>query len=319
MTENTEASTAGFSRRFPLYIPVMVITNIIWGAAFPITKPGLADFPPATFAFLRFVLAALVLVPLVVMWRGGWHFDWRTWKLVAVGGVMGFSLVQLGQNWGLMLSSASDIAIIAATQPLTMALLAALFLRERPDVLTWLGFFVSLGGVCFVIGLNPFEMFSGASSSADTGSANSRMLGDIIFFVGTFGCAVYNIINRRLVQRHDTLELTAGAVIWGMLGLAPFSGWEVISGGSNLHFSEWVIIGLVYSALGVTVFGFLALAWSLRQATATKIAVLYYLQPLSGVLLAWLSGEKLGWTFGIGSLLIIVGVYLAERWGKITA
>jgi drug/metabolite transporter (DMT)-like permease len=139
---------------------------------------------------------------------------------------------------------------------------------------------------------------------------------------GTIGSGVYSVVNRRLVQRNDTLELTGGAVIWGVIGLAPFSGLEVINGwggSSGLHFNEWVVIGIVYSALGVTAFGFLALTWSLRQVAVAKVAVLYYLQPVSGVLLAWLAGDKLDWSFGIGSLLILAGVFLAEQWGKITA
>ena len=43
---------------------VMAFINIIWGAAYPITKPALLDMPPMSFAFWRFVVALLVLIPL---------------------------------------------------------------------------------------------------------------------------------------------------------------------------------------------------------------------------------------------------------------
>ena len=314
--------------RYPIYLPLMIFINIMWGAAFPITKPGLVDFPPATFAFLRFVLAALILVPMVFLLWGSWHFDRRTWKLVALGGFMGFSMTQLGQNWGLALSTASDISILAAIQPLTITLVAALFLGERPDRTSWLGFLISLIGICVVIGINPFEIFNGAGTNASTSNDPSsslnpfgRILGGVVFLVGTIGSGVYSVVNRRLVQHNDSLELVGGAVIWGMLGLAPFSGFEVASrlgsGGSGLDFNGWVILGIVYSAVGVTVIGFLALTWSLRQVPVAKIAVLYYLQPVSGVLLSWLLGDRLDLSFIIGSLLILAGVFVAEHWGKI--
>jgi len=45
--------------------------------------------------------------------------------------------------------------------------------------------------------------------------------------------------------------------------------------------------------------------------------VLYYLQPVSGVLLSWLLGDRLDLSFIIGSLLILAGVFVAEHWGKI--
>ena len=42
---------------------VMAFVNMIWGAAFPITKPALLDMPPISFAFWRFVVALTVLLP----------------------------------------------------------------------------------------------------------------------------------------------------------------------------------------------------------------------------------------------------------------
>jgi anaerobic selenocysteine-containing dehydrogenase len=43
---------------------VMAFVNMIWGAAYPITKPALLDMPPISFAFWRFVVALTVLIPL---------------------------------------------------------------------------------------------------------------------------------------------------------------------------------------------------------------------------------------------------------------
>jgi drug/metabolite transporter (DMT)-like permease len=293
----------------------MAFTTIIWGAAFPITKPGLADMPPATFALLRFVTTAIILVPLVFIRRGGWHFSRRTWLKVAMAGLMGFTIIQLGQNWGLTLSTASDISILAATEPLSIALLAALFLGEKPNRMVWLGLFISLMGVWLVIGINPMTLFE---TGAD-GKSNTRILGDLLFLVGTLGWATYNIMSRHLTQHYDGLELTSGAVLCGLLGLAPFSLFELLNPGDHpIKLSGAVIGGVLYSALLVTVFGFLALSWSLKHVTAAKVALLFYLQPVSGVLISWLGGEQLSWTFGVGTLLILTGVYLAEQRGQVS-
>ena len=40
----------------------MAGVNVIWGAAFPLTKPALETIPPFTFALLRFVLVAIILI-----------------------------------------------------------------------------------------------------------------------------------------------------------------------------------------------------------------------------------------------------------------
>ncbi len=308
------ASDTPLKTRIPLYLPLMAVTTIIWGAAFPITKPGLEDMPPATFALLRFIISAAILVPLLFIMRGGWHFPRRIWLQVAVAGLMGFSLIQLGQNWGLSFSTASDISILAATEPLTIALLAAWFLGEKPSRIVWLGLLISLVGVWFVIGINPLTIFA----ANPTGKGDTRIPGDLIFLAGTLGWAVYNVISRKLSQRYDGLELTTGAVLCGVAGLVPFSVLELIFVTDHpVRFTGSVAVGILYSALLVTVFGFLALSWSLKQATAAKVALLFYLQPVSGVLIAWLGGEQLSWTFGVGTVLILAGVYVAEQYGKV--
>jgi drug/metabolite transporter (DMT)-like permease len=61
----------------------------------------------------------------------------------------------------------------------------------------------------------------------------------------------------------------------------------------------------------VTVVGYLALFWAYRRASAAQVAVTMYLQPLAGVVLAWLwLGEPLGTWFLIGSGFVLVGVGL---------
>ena len=305
------------ARRFGLqpYLPLMALTTIIWGAAFPITKPGLADMPPATFAFLRFVITLIILLPPLFILRGGWHISRRDWGRVALAGLMGFALIQLGQNWGLILSLASDISVLAATEPISITLLAAFLLGEKPNRAVWLGLLVSLAGVLLVIGINPLDLFSaGGGAKGDSGS---RILGDLIFLFGTLGWAAYNVITRSLSRRYNGLEMLTGALIFGLLGLAPFSLLELTVMAQPIRWSGAVVIGLVYSALLVTIFGFLALSWSLKRVPAAKVALLFYLQPLSGVLVAWLGGEQLSWNFGVGALLILAGVYLAEQLGQI--
>ncbi len=300
--------TAAVSRsrfRFQPYLPLMALTCIIWGAAFPITRLGLADIPPATFALIRFSLAAIVLLPLMLFLRGGWHIARRDWGRIAFAGVMGFSLIQLGQNWGLTFSTASDISILAATEPLSITLLAAYFLGEKPLRAVWLGLLVSLVGVWFVLGINPLTLFSG--------SKGSQVWGDLIFLGGTLGWAAYNVLGRSLTQRYDGLEVTTGAVMFGIIGLAPFSLLEVTLGGRTVQFSGAAWVGLLYASMLVTVFGFLALFWSLKRIPAARVALLFYLQPVAGVLVSWLGGEQLSWNFGLGACLILAGVYIAER------
>src|SRR3954447_11372569 len=87
----------------------MAGVNIIWGAAFPLTKPALETIPPFTFALLRFTLALALLLPLArgqapALLRG------TDGRRLAIMGLLGFCVAQLAQTLALSLSPASDIA-----------------------------------------------------------------------------------------------------------------------------------------------------------------------------------------------------------------
>ncbi len=313
MNSNLELEEISTGPEYPAlqpYLPLMVVTTIIWGAAFPISKSGLGDVPAATFAFVRFVIAAAILVPMVFVLRRGFHIERGDWPKVGLAGILGFVVIQLGQNWGLSKSPASDIAILTTTEPVSIALLAAYFLGEKPKPLFWVGLALSLVGVLTVIGVNPLTVFAPSAGSSEGGN---RLLGDLLFLGGTFGFAGYNILNRGLSKRIDGLEFTGGAVAVGVVGLLPFALLEIFAGTAPINFTGTAWVGILYTALLVTVFGFLALSWSLKRVTAARVALLFYLQPLSGVIISWFGGEQLTWNFGVGAVMILSGVYIAER------
>ncbi len=294
---------------FKPYFPLMIVTTIIWGAAFPITKPGLLDVPPATFAVARFGISLGVLLPFLFGLRKGWHLPPQAWGRVALAGFLGFSFAQLGQNWGLTLSPASDIAILASTEPLCIAVMAAFFLKERPGQAVWAGLAISLVGVLVVVGVNPLNLLN-PSGGAD-GKGDYRVLGDLTFLTGMLGFAIYNILTRSLTQRYNGLELTSGALIFGFLGLVPFSAFEIMNNKAP-QFTQAAWVGILYSALLVTAFGFLALSWSIKKVPVARVALLFYIQPVSGVLISWFGGEKLTLNFGIGAAIILTGLFVAE-------
>src|SRR5262245_21852026 len=70
--------------------------NIIWGCAFPLTKPALLDIPPFSFALLRFALSLAVLLPLCGRRALPLLRSPDRWRIV-VAGVFGFTLAQTGQ------------------------------------------------------------------------------------------------------------------------------------------------------------------------------------------------------------------------------
>lgn len=279
---------------------VMAAVNIIWGMAFPITKPALSEIPPFTFALLRFTLVLIVLLPLA---RASWPALLRGPERlrILVLGVCGFGLVQLTQLMALRLSPASDISLIATTTPLWITVLAWPMLGERPGARGWAGFGLAIAGLALI--LQPQDGVGG-------GASGERLLGGAIYLIGSLLWALYNVVGKELMARHDPIGPTAAACLIGTITLTPFTLWELASG-QTVRFTPIGIFALLFTALLVTVFGYLALFWAYRRVSAARVAITMYLQPLAGVVVAWLwLGEPLGAWFLIGSALVLAGVGL---------
>jgi drug/metabolite transporter (DMT)-like permease len=138
------------------WLAAMIAVSIGWGAAFPLTKPALAACPPFTFTALRFALVSAILVPWAVAshyratGRLGLGLDPRDYGRLVAAALLGYVGTQVAQNWALQLSPSTDVAIIAATQPVWIAALGALVLRERVSPIAWAGFALCAAGVIWL-------------------------------------------------------------------------------------------------------------------------------------------------------------------------
>jgi drug/metabolite transporter (DMT)-like permease len=280
----------------------MAGVNVIWGAAFPLTKPALEVILPFTFALLRFALALAVLLPLargqtLALLRGP---DGRR---LAMMGLLGFCVAQLAQTLALSLSPASDIALLSTATPLWIALLAWLWLGERLGRRVLIGFGLAIGGLALILW----------PQGGETAGAGRRLLGDAIFLANGFTWACYNVMGKDMMARHAPLPATAAAGLVGIAGLLPFAAGEWLTG----HTPQWTLVGAAavgYTGLLVTVLGFLVLFWAYSRVRASQVAITMYLQPLAGVLVAWaLLHEPLGGTFFAGAALVFGGVWLVTR------
>jgi drug/metabolite transporter (DMT)-like permease len=280
----------------------MAGVNIIWGAAFPITKPALETIPPFTFALLRFAVALAVLVPLagrpaLALLRGP-----DRWRFVAMG-LTGFCVAQVAQTSALRLSPASDIALLSTGTPLWIALLATIWLGERLSRRGALGFALAIAGLALIL------WPSGGTAS----DAGRRLLGDAIFLVNGFTWACYNVMGKAMMARHDPLSATTAAGVAGFGGLIPFAAGAWLAG-QTPQATLAGVSAVAYTGLLVTVVGFLTLFWAYSRVRAAQVAITMYFQPIAGVLVAWaLLGEQLSGAFVAGSALVFVGVWVVTR------
>src|SRR6267143_4221900 len=107
---------------------VWLVLCCIWGSTWLFIKIGLTDLPPLTFAGIRFALASLILMLMVLARRAAWPRTRREWTLIAVVVVLQFSLNYGLVFWGEQYISSGLAAVLQSTFPAFGLVFAHLYL-----------------------------------------------------------------------------------------------------------------------------------------------------------------------------------------------
>lgn len=119
-----------------------LLVTLLWSSSFIIIKHGLEDIPPLTFAGLRYFLASIALLPLVLKKnriREIREMDRKQWKSLALLGLIFYAATQGIQFTGLSLTSTVTVSLMLNFTPLVVLVLGMMFLSEKPDVIQVLG------------------------------------------------------------------------------------------------------------------------------------------------------------------------------------
>ena len=177
-------------------------------------------------------------------------------------------------------------------------MLSPLITRERPTRATILSIVLSIAGVVVI-----------ASSIDGKETASSDLVGGLFAMLGALGLAVYLLIGRVFRSRHSLgvyITLCYGSAA-GFLFMSAWGTQQQLVGFSNYTWSCLFGLALVSQVLGHTINN-----WALRFFTAAAIGVVLLGEPVISTLLAYLLfQETLSIVHGIGSMLILMGIYLA--------
>jgi drug/metabolite transporter (DMT)-like permease len=280
----------------------LVTVMVVWGSTFVVTKAAMREFPPFTLAFLRFAIAAVaLLIPL-----RGWHRVAKLrqsisfWRL-AILAMTGFALFTVGFNYALLYGSASQGTLVYATSPAVVAACGALFLKERLHRRGILGIALSIGGgVVIVLG--------GAQSVDD---APVPILAAILMFSSVVIWGVYTVLAKR-VAHEDQLALTFVTSALAALLLLPPTAIELALRGFGPT-SELGWLGVIYLGIFASAAAYALYNFSLRELSAGTVGVYTNIDPVVGVVCAFLFlGETLSPVQGGGAAVIFAGIWLAS-------
>lgn len=279
----------------------------IWGATFVMVQDAVQEWPVFAFLALRFAVAAAAFAPIFV-WRRLGSSRKKAGTESAAPGAIVLPAVVIGlvlgasyafQTVGLLYTTPAKTGFITGLNVILVPVGAALFLRQRA------GGPVILGVVLATIGMALLSLNDNLSIG----------FGDFLVFICAIAIAAHILLVARYAKRTSPFRLAFIQIATMAVACAGISLiFEVPAGLPPLSGS--VLFAAVFTGLLATTFAFTAQAWAQRFTSASHIALLYTLEPVTAALFSYLLiGEILTVRGLIGCGLILAGMLAAELGG----
>jgi len=276
---------------------VWLILCGIWGSTWLFIKLGLADLPPLTFAGIRFVLASLILSVLILARGVRWPRSRSDWILIAIVGLLQFSLNYGLVFWGEQYISSGLAAVLQSTFPAFGLVIAHLYLPyERLTTAKVAGVLLGVAGVVVIF------------SDQLTFAGNMALLGSIALVLSALFGSYSNVLVKAYGTQIDPQVLAAGQMV---CGFPPLLLLGIATEGNPLrfHWTRMALLSLAYLVVVGSVIAFALYYWLVRHMDVTKTMLIALVTPVVAVVIGMIVlHERLNWRLFAGAACIISGI-----------
>jgi drug/metabolite transporter (DMT)-like permease len=282
---------------------VLLTANAVYGTSYVTMRPALEAAGPIALAFLRLTIGLAMIAPVGFRARGAGAAplspaDHRTlfWM-----GFVGFTLAMALAHWGLAWSTATNAALLVATEPIALVALAPLVLGETLTRREGWGTLLALVGA-------PVIVVNGVPGLTVAIAPHWR--GDLLLLLSGVCFAAYSLFGRPILARRPSIQVTPGPSSGASSRRRrspPSSGGSAIAPLDDRECGRGALSGSRDDRLGYLVWN-----WALERVSAARAAIYLNVQPLVGTLLGvvWL-GEPFSPYTAVGGGLVIAGLSLA--------
>ncbi len=278
-------------------------TGLLWGTSFPVIEFGISSgLDPRVFAFLRFAIAAPVMIAFARVQGKPLSAGLRMKPVWILGflNAVAFLCQFLGQAY----TKASVAALLVNLSVLIAAIGSAALLGEKFTGSKVVGTVLAVGGIFLLTTRGDFGVITG-----------SQLMGDLFYFVSASSWGVYILYDKRKTDesRWDPLGVASLTILSTALFVSPVM---LTVGPADLLLTvrEWEVI--LYTALLNTAIPFFLYQRGLRYLTATASSMLLMLEIVTAMGISiLLLGELLDLASLIGAASILSSIFLVSRVG----
>ncbi len=259
----------------------LITSMMLVGSYVALSKSLLQHFPPFALAWVRFLIAAVFMLPWLKTWQGKvaavpTHDRWALFGMSVFGNFL-FTICML---FGVSNTSATAAGIIMSLLPAVIGLISAWVLRERLTPMGWLTIVLAVLGV-MSLSLNK-------DTSGQSWLGNGFMLGALL-------CeSLYVIGAKYLTSGYSPKQIAVAMNTFGLLLTTPLALMQLPDvAWSHIGVLGWLL--MLFYALAASMWSTWLWFNGLRHIAANRAGVLTVALPLTAAAIGvWLYHES--WT-----------------------
>lgn len=274
---------------------VLLLIALIWGFGFVPQRLGMEYLGPAAFNAQRFLLGALVLLPILLMKKRSHNAPAKSVSTVGLGVVLGALLFggALFQQVSIQYTTLANVAFITGLYVIIVPVIG-LFIGYRYGAIVWAGGIIAIVGLYLMTG----------------GSAELALKGDLLALVGAVFWAVHMLVLAKKAGGHDQLWLA----FYQFVFCAAFSVVAALIMEGRLLPTE--AIGYLWPLLnGVVVvgIGYTLQVMVMDKADPFAASLILALEAVFGAMAGYLIfSEQLAAAALAGAVFMLLGCILAQ-------
>jgi len=286
----------------------LVLTPLFWAGNAVVARGAVENIPPLSMSFWRWIIALAILLPfgLPGIWRHRQIIRQRFGSMLALAT---FSVAAFNSllYFAATTTTATNIALINATIPIFVALLAWVLLGDRTRPVQAFGIALAITGIVTVVARGELSVLTSLQAQP----------GDLIMVLAVFSWGLFSVLLRRQAVPLPALTFLTTQILLGTLVILPFYLTDLFFFAGGFELSQDTALPLLYFAIfpGILAYGF----WNhgVHQIGPARAAIFMYLTPVFASVLAGIFlDESLGVYDIVGGLLILAGLLLATQTGK---
>ena len=288
---------------------LLVMPPLLWAGNAVVGRMVTDITPPITLNFLRWLGAFILLLPLAGWVLGRDSGLWTHWRRYAVLGLLGVGCYNALQYLALRTSTPVNVTLIAASTPVWMLVIGAMFFGQRITLRQLAGAVLSLAGVAAVLSRGDWEVLAGL-----------RLVpGDLYVLVAAAAWAYYSWLLTLPGRdppriRSDWAAFLLAQVVLGLGWSGLFAAGEWAVAAPHIEWGWPLAVTLLYVAIGPSILAYRCWGVGVQRVGPTLAGFFSNLTPLfAGLLSAAFLGEPPQPYHAIAFLLIVGGIVVSSR------